>query len=116
MKKELLLFVLSIVFFACEDNLPIEITTNTTATEDISVIAPQTNGTPHSSNETMSIDVNDLVSNNDAVVDINIDRLSYKYKNVVGNTAANIQSASIIINGVTIANQSKYCCSSRSNK
>lgn len=82
------------------------VSVNTTITETATFNVAQTNGTPLTLNETINKELSDVVSNFDDVSNITINNLSYKFKNPVGNSAAVIQSATIVINGVSVVNQS----------
>ncbi len=106
--KRLLSFLLVLAFIgSCDVNTdPIELTATATINEVVSVSIPQTTGTSINFNEDVNQDLTEIVSNFSDVTDININSLSYQYQNVTGNTNAVIQSATIVINGTTIANLS----------
>lgn len=102
--KKLFPYLLSLFFLSsCIDSNPITITVSNTVTESVAVEVPQTNGTPHTTNETVNQDLNEVISNLDDIASINIDGLSYQFKNVTGNSAAVVQSATLMINGITVA-------------
>ncbi|MFY0628764.1 MAG: hypothetical protein JXR05_00205 [Flavobacteriaceae bacterium] len=104
MKKVFTLLFAIAILSSCESNLdPIEITASTSITESVAVSIPQTTGTPISYDENSTQDLNQLISNLNQVTGINIDALSYKLKNATGNTNAVIQSASVVVNGNTVA-------------
>lgn len=103
MKKLLSLVFVMALLSSCEDTDAIVITASTSINESVMVDVPQTNGASVAYDETVTQDLNQVVSNFDDITDINIDALSYKFKNVVGNTNAIIESATIVINGNTIA-------------
>ncbi|MBL4606166.1 MAG: hypothetical protein JKY02_11050 [Flavobacteriaceae bacterium] len=104
MKKVFTLLFAIALLSSCEDNLePIEVTASISITESVAVNIPQTTGTPVSYDETATQDLNQLISNLNSVTAININALSYTYTNVTGNTNAVIQSASVVINGFTVA-------------
>ena len=90
---------------SCDVNTePIELTATAVVNESIAVTIPQTSGTSVNFNENVNQDLTEIVSNFNDVTNININSLSYQYQNVTGNTNAVIQSATIVINGTTIAN------------
>lgn len=104
MKKLLSLFVVIALIASCDVNTdPIELTATATINEAIAISIPQTTGTTVNFDEDVDQDLSQIVSNFNDVTDININSLSYQYQNVVGNTNAVIQSATIVINGTTIA-------------
>ena len=103
MKKLLSLVFVMTLLSSCEDTDAIVITASTSINESVMVDVPQTNGASVAYDETVTQDLNQVVSNFDDITDINIDALSYKFKNVVGNTNAIIESATIVINGNTTA-------------
>ena len=104
MRKIVALLFAVVMMYSCQDNLePIELTTSTSISETVAVSIPQTTGTPISYDETTIQDLNQLISNLNSVTGINIDLLTYTFKNVTGNTNAVIQSGSIVVNGNTIA-------------
>lgn len=98
------MLLISLSFISCLDDGGLQITSSTTGTVSISI--PQTNGTAHSSDDTVSRELNDIISNLDNASEINIDALSYKFTNVDGNTNAVIQTASLSINTITVADVS----------
>ncbi len=101
MKKLVNLIVLFFVFSSCINNTDFEIISSVTGIVSVSI--PQTNETPHSSDNTISIELNDIASNLDNASEINIDALSYTFTNVDGNTNGVIQTASLSINTITVA-------------
>ncbi len=102
--KKLFPFLLAVLMFSsCIDSNSITITISNTITETVAVDIPQTNGIPHTTNETVNQNLDDIIVNLDDVDSINIDALSYQFKNVNGNSAAIIQNATLAVNGVTIA-------------
>jgi len=104
MKKVLFLLIASLVLSSCDINTePIELTATAVVNEAIAVSIPQTSGTTVNFNENVDQDLTEIVSNFNDVTDININSLTYQYENVTGNTNAVIQSATIVINGTTIA-------------
>lgn len=104
MRKLFTLLFAVVLVSSCDINTdPVELTVNSSFTEPITVNIPQTSGTSVNYNETVTQDLNDIIANFNAITGININSLSYKYKNVTGNTDAEIQSGSISINGTTIA-------------
>lgn len=104
MKKFLsLLFVVALISSCDVNTEPIELTATAVVNESIAVTIPQTSGTSVNFNENVDQDLTEIVSNFNDVTDININSLSYQYQNVTGNTNAVIQSATIVINGTTIA-------------
>ncbi len=103
MKKLFPLFLITLLFVTCQDNLPVTITTETSITESIEIQVPQTNGSPHATNEVINENLNNIVANLGEVSELNIDTLSYKFTNANGNPSAEILNATIVINGVNIA-------------
>ena len=104
MKRLITLIFAVVLIVSCDINTdPIELTATSTINEAIQVSIPQTNGTSVAFNETVTQDLNDVFSNFSDVSNLNINSLSYQYGNVTGNTDAVIESATISINGTTIA-------------
>ncbi len=103
MKKLFILVFAMILVSSCEDTAAIEITTSTSINESVAISVLQTSGNAIAYDETVTQDLTQLVSNFNDISDINIDALSYKFKNVTGNTNAVIESATIVISGNTIA-------------
>lgn len=103
--RKLFPFLFAVLLISsCDINTdPIELTATSDVNEAISVSIPQTNGATAAFNETVSQDLNDIFSNFSDVTNVNINSLSYQYQNVSGNTNAVIQSATIVVNGLTIA-------------
>lgn len=103
MKKLFPLLLAVVLMTACDINdVPVTLTASSTINEAISVSIPQTNGTSVAYDQTLTQDLNDLITNFDDVTDITINSLSYQYQNVTGNTDAVI-SATIVINGNTVS-------------
>lgn len=103
MKKIIPFVLILIVLTACDDSNPVTITTSTSVSESVEVVVPQTNGTPHTTDQTVTEDLSSYITNLSDVTQINIDALTYKFSNASGNSNAVIQNASLTINGVTIA-------------
>lgn len=103
MKKLFTLVFAMILISSCEDTASVEITASTSINKSITVEVPQTNGAAVAYDETVTQDLTQIVSNFNDITDINIDALSYQFKNVTGSTNAIIESATIVINGNTIA-------------
>lgn len=104
MRKVLLLIIAALVLSSCDINTePIELTNTTVVNEIVAVSIPQTSGESVDFNENVDQDLSAIISNFNEINDININSLSYQYQNVSGNTNAVIQSATIVINGTTIA-------------
>lgn len=104
MRKVLLLIIAALVLSSCDINTePIELTNTTVINEIVAVSIPQTSGESVDFNENVDQDLSAIISNFNEINDININSLSYQYQNVSGNTNAVIQSATIVINGTTIA-------------
>jgi len=103
MKKFFTLVFALVLISSCEDTDAIEISTSTSINESVMVNVLQTNGSAIGYDETVTQDLTQVVSNFNDISNINIDALSYKFKNVTGNTNAVIESATIVINGNTIA-------------
>ena len=102
--KKFIPFLLSIVLFVgCIDSNPITITVSSSVSETVLVEIPQTNGATHTTNETVNQDLNEVITNLDDVDSLNIDSLSYQFKNTTGNSAAVVQNATLVINGITVA-------------
>jgi hypothetical protein len=107
MKKYLTFLFAIVLMSSCDINTdPIELTATSNITEAILVSIPQTSGASAAFNETVDQDLNDIFANFSDVNDVNINALSYQYQNVAGNTNAVIEAATIVVNGVTIANLS----------
>lgn len=104
MRKVLLLIIAALVLSSCDINTePIELTNTTVVNEIVAVSIPQTSGESVDFNENVDQDLSAIISNFNEINDININSLNYQYQNVSGNTNAVIQSATIVINGTTIA-------------
>ena len=104
--KKLIPFIFAIILFAsCEENItPVTISVNTVLSETVEVNLPQTTqGNVHAFDESTTVQLGDYISNIGDVTDITINSLSYTYKMFAGNTAAVINSATLVVNGVTIA-------------
>jgi hypothetical protein len=115
--KKVFPFLLAIVLISsCDVNTdPIELTATSNINEAISVSIPQTNGSTVAFDEAVDQDLNDIFSNFSDVTNVNINSLSYRYQNVSGNTNAVIEAATIVVNGVTIANLSNVNISQEAN-
>ena len=98
-----MLFFALVLITSCEDSDTVQITASTFINESIIVNFPQTNGASVDYDQTTSEDITEIVSNFDTISSINIDSLSYQFKNVDGNTNAILETASIIIQGNVIA-------------
>ena len=103
MKILVTMFFALVLITSCEDSDTVQITASTSINESIIVNFPQTNGASVDYEQTTSEDITEIVSNFNTISSINIDSLSYQFKNVVGNTNAIIETASIIIQGSVIA-------------
>jgi hypothetical protein len=103
MKILVTMFFALVLITSCEDSDTVQITASTSINESIIVNFPQTNGASVDYDQTTSEDITEIVSNFDTISSINIDSLSYQFKNVIGNTNAIIETASIIIQGNVIA-------------
>ena len=104
MRKIITLLCAVVFISSCDVNSDdIELTATSNINEVIAVTIPQTNGTTVNFDESVNQNLSDIFSNFADVSDVNINSLSYQYQNVTGNTNAVIQSATIAINGVTIA-------------
>ena len=97
------MFFALVLITSCEDSDTVQITASTSINESIIINFPQTNGASVDYDQTTSEDITEIVSNFDTISSINIDSLSYQFKNVIGNTNAIIETASIIIQGNVIA-------------
>jgi hypothetical protein len=107
MKKITSLLLVMFLIVACDINTdPIELTATSDVNESISVSIPQTNGASVAFDQTVDQNLDNIFSNFADVTDVNINSLSYQYSNVTGNANAEIQSATISVNGVVIANLS----------
>lgn len=114
--KKVIPFVLALCLFTgCIDVDPIVVTTSSTLVESVAIIVPQTNGTAHTTDETVSQDLSDIISNLGDINDITIEEVRYTFKNVIGNPAAVIQNASLVVNGVTIASPSNVNITQEAN-
>lgn len=101
MKKLFPLLVTLLLISSCEDS--IELTTTATINETVNVAILQTNGAALNFSEVIEGDLNQVVSNFNSITDITIDSLTYSFSNLIGNENASIVSASIEINGITVA-------------
>lgn len=116
MKKLLSLVCLIALVSSCDVNTePIELTATAVVNEAIAVSIPQTSGTSVDFNENVDQDLTEIISNFNDINDININSLTFQYQNVTGNTNAVIQSATIVVNGTTIANLSNLNISQAAN-
>ncbi|MEQ6122713.1 hypothetical protein AAON49_00765 [Pseudotenacibaculum sp. MALMAid0570] len=103
MKKFLSLILTIALLSSCDVNTdPIEITASTTIVESVSINIPQSS-TSVNFDDTINQDLNDVFTNLNSATAINIDALSYKYTNASGNSGATISSATLVINGITVA-------------
>lgn len=104
MKKLFPLLFVVVLMTACDINdNPITLSTTASVVGSIPVSVPQTNGTSVSYTQTVTQDLNDAISDFPSVTEITINSLSYEYKNATGNSDAVIESATMVINGVTVA-------------
>ena len=101
MKKLFPFLLVLFVVQSCED--PVEITETMVVNQSTIVTINQTNGTSVSFNDVIEGDLNQVVSNFNSITDITIDSLTYSFSNLIGNENASIVSASIEINGITVA-------------
>ena len=103
MKKFLTLIIAVALLSSCEDSADaIVLTASSSVSESVMISIPQSTVSVDY-DETINQDLNNVVSNLSDVTAINIDQLSYKFKNATGNTGATISSATLVVNGVTIA-------------
>ena len=93
----LVLFVVQ----SCEE--PVEITETMVVNQSAIVTINQTSGSSVNFNDVIEGDLNQVVSNFNSITDITIDSLTYSFSNLIGNENASIVSASIEINGITVA-------------
>ena len=101
MKKLFPFLLVLFVVQSCEE--PVEITETMVVNQSTIVTINQTNGTSVSFNDVIEGDLNQVVSNFNSITDITIDSLTYSFSNLIGNENASIISASIEINGITVA-------------
>ena len=101
MKKLFPFLLVLFVVQSCEE--PVEITETMVVNQSAIVTINQTNGTSVSFNDVIEGDLNQVVSNFNSITDITIDSLTYSFSNLIGNENASIVSASIEINGITVA-------------
>jgi hypothetical protein len=101
MKKLFPFLLVLFVVQSCEE--PVEITETMVVNQSTIVTINQTNGTSVSFNDVIEGDLNQVVSNFNSITDITIDSLTYSFSNLIGNENASIVSASIEINGITVA-------------
>ena len=101
MKKLFPFLLVLFVVQSCEE--PVEITETMVVNQSTIVTINQTNGTSVSFNDVIEGDLNQVVSNFNSISDITIDSLTYSFSNLIGNENASIVSASIEINGITVA-------------
>lgn len=101
MKKLFSFLLVLFVVQSCEE--PVEITETMVVNQSAIVTINQTNGTSVNFNDVIEGDLNQVVSNFNSITDITIDSLTYSFSNLIGNENASIVSASIEINGITVA-------------
>ena len=101
MKKLFPFLLVLFVVQSCEE--PVEITETMVVNQSTIVTINQTNGTSVSFNDVIEGDLNQVVSNFNSITDITIYILNYSFSNLIGNENASIVSASIEINGITVA-------------
>ena len=101
MKKLFPFLLVLFVVQSCEE--PVEITETMVVNQSTIVTINQTNWTSVSFNDVIEGDLNQVVSNFNSITDITIDSLTYSFSNLIGNENASIVSASIEINGITVA-------------
>ena len=101
MKKLFPFLLVLFVVQSCEE--PVEITETMVVNQSTIVTINQTNGTSVSFKDVIEGDLNQVVSNFNSITDITIDSLTYSFSNLIGNENASIVSASIEINGITVA-------------
>jgi DNA polymerase III epsilon subunit-like protein len=101
MKKLFPFLLVLFVVQSCEE--PVEITETMVVNQSTIVTINQTNGTSVSFNDVIEGDLNQVVSNFNSITDITIYSLTYSFSNLIGNENASIVSASIEINGITVA-------------
>ena len=101
MKKLFPFLLVLFVVQSCEE--PVEIKETMVVNQSTIVTINQTNGTSVSFNDVIEGDLNQVVSNFNSITDITIDSLTYSFSNLIGNENASIVSASIEINGITVA-------------
>lgn len=101
MKKLFPFLLVLFVVQSCEE--PVEITETMVVNQSAIVTINQTNGTSVNFNDVIEGDLNQVVSNFNSITDITIDSLTYSFSNLIGNENASIVSASIEINGITVA-------------
>jgi len=101
MKKLFPFLLVLFVVQSCEE--PVEITETMVVNQSTIATINQTNGTSVSFNDVIEGDLNQVVSNFNSITDITIDSLTYSFSNLIGNENASIVSASIEINGITVA-------------
>lgn len=102
--KYLYYFLVVCVLVSCsESENPVEITSSLTLVESVNVSINETTSGSEAFDETVEQDLNVVVSNLNDVTDINLNTLSYKFKNVTGSGNVVIEAATIKINNNTIA-------------
>ena len=101
MKKLFPFLLVLFVVQSCEE--PVEITETMVVNQSAIVTINQTNGSSVNFNDVIEGDLNQVVSNFNSITDITIDSLTYSFSNLIGNENASIVSASIEINGITVA-------------
>jgi hypothetical protein len=107
MKKILSLLCAVVLISSCDINTdPVEFTATTELNEAIAVSIAQTSGTSVAFDENVDQDLNEIVANFSAINNVNINALSYRFANATGNANATIESATIVIEGITIASLS----------
>lgn len=101
MKKLFPFLLVLFVVQSCEE--PVEITETMVVNQSAIVTINQTSGSSVNFNDVIEGDLNQVVSNFNSITDITIDSLTYSFSNLIGNENASIVSASIEINGITVA-------------
>ena len=78
---------------------PIELSATNEITKTVDVSSPATNGTAFAFDESLSINLSEVISDIGDITSVKINTLSFKFKDFTGNTAGVIQTISLKVNG-----------------
>lgn len=118
MKKIFPLLFISIIFFSCDslDEL-LELKVNNDLTESISVSVAQTQGTAESFDlsETTDLNSGDLAQYKGKITAIKINKLTYKFKDFVGNNAGAIPTGTLKFDDIIVDSLTDFNVSQAAN-
>lgn len=103
MKRIIPLLLVFTIISACQDNLPFAVTVSTTIYETVSLGIPQTNGTGFVTEGEIEENLSDLIEDYTNVTALDLEKVTFLFKNVQGNPNAIIQNATLIINDIVVA-------------